>query len=104
MLRNSLKYFRKSEIAVPYFSAKAQNVYTDYEQHRCEGYGQREQRIIFNKRFVHCVPLYRANPDRRYGAKRARRHRGANSPALVICLGKLARRGMVMGNYSLTAL
>jgi ABC transporter substrate binding protein len=45
--------------------------YTNHGQHSCKGYSQRERRICFYKRFVHCVPLYRANPDRRYGARGA---------------------------------
>ena len=35
-------------------------------------------------------PLCRDNLDRHYGARRTRQHRGSNSPALAICLGRLA--------------
>src|SRR5260370_32385559 len=64
--------------------------YTEHDQHSREGYGQREYEICFYDRFVHCDPLYRTNPDRRYRARRARLHRGSNSPALAICAGDLA--------------
>jgi hypothetical protein len=35
-------------------------------------------------------PLYRKNPDGRYGARGTRLRQGSNSPASAICVGELA--------------